>query len=75
MAERSLVKQALPHFFLALAIFILVFPIWLVFVASTHTLQEILNAPMPVLPGARLLENYGRALFAGTGNNGPLIKC
>ena len=70
MTERSLVKRALPHFFLALAIFVLAFPIWLVFVASTHTLQEILNAPMPVLPGLHLLENYGRALVAGTDNLG-----
>jgi sn-glycerol 3-phosphate transport system permease protein len=70
MPERSLVKQALPHLFLALAIFILVFPLWLVFAASTHTLQEILHAPMPVAPGSHLLENYARALFAGTGNLG-----
>jgi sn-glycerol 3-phosphate transport system permease protein len=70
MPERSWVKQALPHLFLALAIFILVFPLWLVFAASTHTLQEILHAPMPVAPGSHLLENYARALFAGTGNLG-----
>ena len=70
MLERSVVKRALPHLFLAVAIFILVFPLWLVFTASTHTLQEILHAPMPVLPGSHLLENYARALFAGTGNLG-----
>jgi sn-glycerol 3-phosphate transport system permease protein len=70
MLERSTVKRALPHVFLLLAVFILAFPIWLVFAASTHTLQEILNAPMPVGPGSHLLENYGRALFAGTGNLG-----
>ncbi len=70
MSERSLVKRAFPHVFLALAVFILAFPIWLVLVASTHTLQEILNAPMPVLPGSRFLENYGKALFTGTGNLG-----
>jgi sn-glycerol 3-phosphate transport system permease protein len=70
MLERSPVKRVLPHVFLVLAVFILAFPIWLVFVASTHTLQEILRAPMPVAPGSHLLENYGRALFAGMGNLG-----
>jgi sn-glycerol 3-phosphate transport system permease protein len=68
--ERSFVKRAVPHVFLILAIFILVFPIWLVFVASTHTLQEIVNAPMPVLPGSQLFNNYARALATGAGNLG-----
>ena len=70
MVERSLVRRALPHLFLILALLVIVFPIWLVFAASTQTLADILDAPMSILPGRQLLENYGRALLEGTRNMG-----
>jgi len=65
VVERSFLKRALPHFFLLLAILVIVFPIWLVFAASTRTVQEILQAPMPVTPGSHFLENYRAALGGG----------
>jgi sn-glycerol 3-phosphate transport system permease protein len=70
MVERSIIKKAAPHFFLILSIGIIVFPIWLVFVASTHTLQEIINVPMPALPGSHFLENYASTLSHGAENLG-----
>jgi sn-glycerol 3-phosphate transport system permease protein len=66
MIEHSIVRRILPHLFLVLAIVVIVFPIWLVFSASTQTLADVLDAPMPVVPGMHLLENYGRALLEGT---------
>jgi sn-glycerol 3-phosphate transport system permease protein len=56
--------------FLILAIIILLFPIWLVFIASTHTSAEILSAPMPLTPGTHLVENYTRAVLEGNQNLG-----
>ncbi|MBN1241236.1 MAG: sn-glycerol-3-phosphate ABC transporter permease UgpE [Spirochaetales bacterium] len=70
MTEHSRLRRFMTHFWLALAIVIIVFPIYLVFVASTHTSQEILSAPMPVTPGPHLLENYARALGEGAENLG-----
>jgi len=70
MAERSTVKQALPHLYLVFALLVIVFPIWLVFAASTQTLPDILAAPMSVLPGSHFIENYGRALLEGSKNLG-----
>jgi len=70
MTERSIIRRALPHLFLVLAILVIVFPIWLVFSASTQTLADVLEAPMPIVPGHHLLENYGRALLEGTKNLG-----
>lgn len=70
MTERSIIRRALPHLFLVLAILVIVFPIWLVFSASTQTLADVLEAPMPIVPGRHLLENYGRALLEGTKNLG-----
>jgi sn-glycerol 3-phosphate transport system permease protein len=70
MIERSFIRRALPHFFLWLSLFVMVFPIWLVFSASTQTLADVLDAPMPIVPGRHFLENYGRALLEGTKNLG-----
>jgi sn-glycerol 3-phosphate transport system permease protein len=70
MVENSIVKRALPHVFLVIAILIIVFPIYFVFVASTHNLQDILKAPMSLLPGREFLGNYHRALFESTKNLG-----
>jgi sn-glycerol 3-phosphate transport system permease protein len=36
------------------------------FVASTRTFEEIMQVPMPLLPGEHFLENYAQVLFAGT---------
>ncbi|HUX37753.1 MAG TPA: sn-glycerol-3-phosphate ABC transporter permease UgpE [Rectinemataceae bacterium] len=65
MTEHSPIRRLLPHLWLWIAIVIIVFPIWLVFVASTHTNLEILQAPMPVIPGSHFFENYSRVLTQG----------
>ncbi|GAB1455817.1 sn-glycerol-3-phosphate ABC transporter permease UgpE [Spirochaetota bacterium] len=70
MTEHNTVQRILPHVFLILAIIILLFPIWLVFIASTHTSAEILSAPMPLTPGTHLVENYTRAVLEGNQNLG-----
>jgi len=70
MREHTRYRRVLPHIFLLLAIFIIVFPIYVVFDASTHANEDILSAPMPLLPGAHLLENYTRAFLEGPKNLG-----
>ena len=51
------------HVVLLLGIAVVAFPIYLAFVASTHTRDAILQVPMPLLPGGHLLDNYGAALL------------
>ena len=64
---RSAARQDwLPHAIVWLGIAVTAFPLYLAFVASTLTPQEIAQAPMPVLPGDQGLANYGAALFEGT---------
>ena len=70
MTEHSRIRRILPHVWLWLAIAVIVFPIFLVFIASTHTNADILAAPMPLKPGTHFLENYGRALTEGSENLG-----
>ena len=55
----------LTHIMLVVGVLIMAFPIYLTFVASTHTLPELLERPMPVLPGSHLIENYTAALTSG----------
>ncbi|HVR55068.1 MAG TPA: sn-glycerol-3-phosphate ABC transporter permease UgpE [Pseudorhodoferax sp.] len=67
MVERRPLLTLLSHLVLVLGILIVAFPIYLAFVASTHTRDEIVRVPMPVTPGSHLVENYTAAL-TGTGS-------
>ena len=55
---------------LILGILVICFPIYIAFVASTHTLSEINSAPIPWLPGSHFIENYKTALTAGSAAGG-----
>jgi sn-glycerol 3-phosphate transport system permease protein len=54
------------HAILILGVLVIAFPLYVTFVASTHTLERIMQVPMPLLPGDRLLENYAQVLTGGT---------
>jgi sn-glycerol 3-phosphate transport system permease protein len=56
----------LPHLVLAAGVLVVAFPIYVTFVASTLTNQDILNAPMPLIPGGHLVANYVGALTGGS---------
>ncbi|NDZ15220.1 sn-glycerol-3-phosphate ABC transporter permease UgpE [Variovorax sp. WS11] len=63
MVERRPGLTVLSHVVLILGIAIVAFPIYLAFVASTHTRDAILQVPMPLLPGGHMVENYTAALL------------
>jgi sn-glycerol 3-phosphate transport system permease protein len=65
MVEKRGSSLWLTHALMIFGVLIVFFPIWLAFVASTITQQEIAQAPMPIWPGEHFIENYTRALFAG----------
>ena len=66
MTGRSGTLAWVAHLVLLIGIAITGFPIYVCFVASTLTTADIMQAPMPLLPGGHLVENYGRALTEGT---------
>jgi sn-glycerol 3-phosphate transport system permease protein len=66
MVENRPLATLLSHAVLLLGVLVVAFPIYTAFTASTQTLQDVVQAPMPLLPGAHLLDNYGAALSAGT---------
>jgi sn-glycerol 3-phosphate transport system permease protein len=53
------------HAILLLGVVVTAFPIYLAFVASTHDLKSLLQAPFPLLPGPDLVENYRGAFAEG----------
>src|SRR5439155_19694014 len=67
---RSVTLRVLAHLVMVLGLVIVAFPLYLAFVASTHTAQDIIQAPMPLLPGNNLVDTYQAALFGGHGGAG-----
>jgi sn-glycerol 3-phosphate transport system permease protein len=55
-----------PHAILIAGLAVVLFPLYVAFVASTHELSAILEAPMTLVPGSRLFANFTEALSAGT---------
>ena len=55
----------LSHAIVLLGIAVLVFPIYVTFVASTSEMRDIIQPPLPLVPGPYLLDNYGEALTRG----------
>jgi sn-glycerol 3-phosphate transport system permease protein len=66
MVENRPFVTFFSHLVLILGVLVVAFPLYVTFVASTHTLEAILQVPMPLLPGDQLVANYTQVLTAGT---------
>jgi sn-glycerol 3-phosphate transport system permease protein len=66
MVENRPWLDALAHAILILGVCIVAFPLYVTFVASTLRLEEIVQVPMPLIPGDQLLHNYAQVLTAGS---------
>ncbi|WP_417248138.1 sn-glycerol-3-phosphate ABC transporter permease UgpE [Celeribacter sp.] len=65
MVEKRGAGLWMTHAIMILGVFVVFFPIWLAFVASTVEQHEIVSPPMPLWPGDQFFENYKEALFSG----------
>ena len=75
MIERRPGLTVLSHAVLILGVLVVGFPLYLTFVASTQTAEAIVQAPMSLLPGNQLIENYTAALQGtgmGAASNAPV---
>jgi sn-glycerol 3-phosphate transport system permease protein len=54
------------HAVLILGVLAVAFPLYVTFIASTLTLEQIMQVPMQLTPGDRLLENYSQVLTGGS---------
>ncbi len=53
------------HAVLIACIAVVMFPLYIAFVASTHTAERMFEIPIPLLPGGELLNNYATVLKQG----------
>lgn len=72
MVERRPLLTVVTHTVLILGALVLAFPIYVTFVASTHTLEDI-SQSFPLLPGGHLVDNYLKALTVGPQNVGATV--
>ena len=66
MVENRPWLTVFSHAVLILGVIAVAFPLYVTFVASTLTLEEILQVPMRLWPGDHLVENYSQVLAAGS---------
>jgi sn-glycerol 3-phosphate transport system permease protein len=66
MVERRPGLTVFSHAVLIAGILVIAFPLYVTFVASTRSLDDILSVPMPLVPGDQLWANYSQVLAAGT---------
>jgi len=57
---------AASHAVLILGVLAVAFPLYVTFIASTQSLEQVLRMPMSLLPGDQLVKNYSQVLGAGT---------
>jgi sn-glycerol 3-phosphate transport system permease protein len=74
MVENRPVAKALSHLVLILGVLIVAFPVYITFIASTQTAEQIVqNVPMSLLPGDNIVQSYKFALFGGVTEYGSKI--
>ena len=66
MVENRPLLTFFSHATLILGVVAVAFPLYVTFVASTLTLEQILAVPMPLLPGDQFIANYSQVLLAGS---------
>jgi len=67
MVENRRWLTFVSHVVVLLGVALVALPIYVTLVASTQTAEQVLQAPMSLLPGTHLIENYKSVLAHGAG--------
>ena len=70
MVENRPLLAFLTHLVLIAGVIVVVFPVYVAFIASTHGSGDFMRGLIPLLPGPHLLENYGKMLNEGISSAG-----
>ena len=74
MIERNPILDFISHAILILGVVIVFFPIYVTFIGSTQTAEQILSSnPISLLPGSNIVESYRFALFGGKTEAGATV--
>ena len=66
MVENRPWANFFAHAVLIASVILVAFPLYVTFVASTLTYEQIIAVPMPLVPGDQLMANYSQVLTAGS---------
>jgi sn-glycerol 3-phosphate transport system permease protein len=74
MIERRPVLNVVRHVVLIAAVAVILFPVYVAFVASTLSFDQVLHVPMQLWPGGHLIENYASVMAHGSakGSSAPV---
>jgi sn-glycerol 3-phosphate transport system permease protein len=70
MVENRPWLNLLTHLVLIVGVAIVVLPVYLAIIASTHAENDFFNGTVPLLPGPHLVDNYAVVLSQGVANSG-----
>lgn len=74
MVQRNPVLDFVSHLVLILGVVIVFFPIYVTFIGSTQTAQQISSSnPISLIPGDNIVESYRFALFGGKTEAGASV--
>ena len=65
MVEHRPLSDIIAYAILTLGVFIVVFPVYIALIASTHDAATVIGGNLPLVPGRHTLDNYYRAIFVG----------
>jgi sn-glycerol 3-phosphate transport system permease protein len=66
MLNRSPWMSFLTYAVLVLGVCLVGLPLWVTFVASTQSFEQVVAAPMSLIPGTQMLKNYSEVLAGGS---------
>jgi len=66
MVEKRPALNFLAYAVLSLGVLVVALPVYVTFVASTQTFEQIVTVPMSLVPGTELIANYTAALTSGS---------
>jgi len=74
MVENRPWHDFFAHAVLIAGVILVAFPLYVTFIASTQTYEQIVDVPMPMVPGDKMVENYTQALSSGSerGSSAPV---
>jgi sn-glycerol 3-phosphate transport system permease protein len=74
MVENRPWHDFFAHAVLIAGVILVAFPLYVTFIASTQTYEQIVDVPMPMVPGDKMVENYTQALTSGSerGSSAPV---
>ncbi len=74
MIERRPGLTFLSHLILIFGVLVVVFPVFITFIGSTQTAEQVASSnPLSLMPGSNFIESYRLALFGGKTSGGSTI--